>query len=488
MDVYLGVDVGTASTKGVAVTADGRVVARAQVAHGTSRPRPGWFEHDAETVWWADFRQVIGKLTTDARLRPAGLAVSGIGPCLLPADEDGRPLRPAILYGIDTRASAEIDLLTSRWGLASIVERGPVLTSQAIGPKLLWLARHEPAVFAATRKLFMASSYLVHRLTGEYVLDHHSASQVSPLYDQRTAAWDEVWWDEIAPEVERPPLAWATEVVGRITPASSELIGLPAGLPVTAGTIDAWAEAESAAVRDPGDVMLMYGSTMFLIAMAGRPLTSAQLWPTVGVRPGVTCLAGGMSTAGSATAWLAGLTGADFAALTAEAAAVPAGSDGLLMLPYLAGERTPISDPLARGVIAGLTLGHTRAHLYRAALEGIGFGVRHHLVAMTAAGVEPARVVPVGGGTTGDLWTQIVSDVTGLVQTLPRETIGAAYGDAMLAAEAVGAASAAETAAWNPPVRRIEPDPVAAKLYDARFDDYRELYESTAALVHRLGG
>ncbi|MBM2620629.1 FGGY-family carbohydrate kinase [Actinoplanes sp. LDG1-06] len=487
MDVFLGVDVGTASTKGVAVSADGRVVARAQVAHGTSNPRPGWFEHDAETVWWADFRRVIGELTTETRHRPAGLAVSGIGPCLLPADEDGRPLRPAILYGIDTRASEEIELLTSRWGSEAIVERGSVLTSQAIGPKLLWLSLREPSVFAATRKLFMASSFLVHRLTGAYVLDHHSASQVSPLYDQRSGTWDEKWWDEIAPSVQRPPLAWANEVAGRVTPSAAAATGLPVGLPVTAGTIDAWAEAESVAVRDPGDVMLMYGSTMFLIAMADRRLTSAHLWPAVGVRPAVTCLAGGMATAGSATAWLSDLTGADFASLTTEAADVPAGSEGLLMLPYLAGERTPIFDPRARGVVAGLTLAHTRGHLYRAALEGVAFGVRHNLAAMTSAGVRPARVVPVGGGTTGDLWTHIVSDVTGLEQVLPRETVGAAYGDAMLAAEAVGAATASETAAWNPPVRHIKPDPAVAGLYDARFDDYLELYRSTAPLIHRLG-
>ncbi|MBU2667915.1 sugar kinase [Actinoplanes bogorensis] len=481
MDVYIGVDVGTASTKGVAVAADGRIVARAQVAHGTSNPRPGWFEHDAETVWWADFRRVIGELTTDARHRPAGLAVSGIGPCLLPADEDGRPLRPAILYGIDTRASSEISDLAERWGTEAIVARGSVLTSQAVGPKLLWLSRHEPEVFAATRKMFMASSFLVHRLTGAYVLDHHSASQVSPLYDQRTGSWDLSWWSEIAPDVAPPPLAWANEIVGHVTADAAALTGLPVGLPVTAGTIDAWAEAESVAVRDPGDVMLMYGSTMFLIAMADRPLTSAHLWPTLGVRPGVTCLAGGMSTAGSATAWLSSLTGADFASLTAEAAAVPAGSDGLLMLPYLAGERTPIFDPQARGVVAGLTLAHTRGHLYRAALEGVGFGVRHNLAAMTDAGVVPRRVVPVGGGTTGDLWTQIVSDVTGLVQELPRETVGAAYGDAMLAAEVAGLG----TADWNPTVRRIEPG--SSALYDSRFADYLELYTSTADLVHRLG-
>ncbi|MFE9206887.1 FGGY-family carbohydrate kinase [Micromonospora sp. NPDC007230] len=486
MDVFLGVDVGTASTKGVAVTADGRVVARAQVAHGLSSPRPGWYEHDPESVWWDDFRRVIAELTADPEMRPAGLGVSGIGPCLLPADEAGRPLRPAVLYGIDTRAEEEIGLLTDRWGAAEIVRRGSILTSQAIGPKLYWLARHEPDIFARTRMMFMASSFLVHRLTGEYLLDHHSASQVSPLYDQRAGDWDTAWWDEIAPHVRRPPLRWANEVVGRVTAEAARWTGLPAGLPVTAGTIDAWAEAESIAVRAPGDLMLMYGSTMFLVAMTDRPLTSSRLWPTVGLRPGVNCLAAGMATAGSVTGWLADLTGADYTALTREAAAVAPGSDGLLMLPYLAGERTPIFDPRARGVVAGLTLGHGRGHLYRAALEGVAYGVRHNIAAMREAGAVPARVVPVGGGTTGDLWTQIVSDVTGLVQELPRETTGAAYGDAMLAAAATGAAS--DSAAWNPMIRSIEPDPRHRDRYDALFADYLALYESTTPIVHRLSG
>ncbi|MFY1636278.1 FGGY-family carbohydrate kinase [Solwaraspora sp. WMMB335] len=499
VDVFLGVDVGTASTKGVAVTGDGRVVARAQRPHRVSTPRPGWFEHDPEAVWWADFRHVVAELLAGrpgqpatgpvrSAVRPVGLAVSGIGPCLLAADDAGRPLRPAILYGVDTRAEQEIELLNERWGVAEISRRGAVLTSQAIGPKLLWLARHEPDVFARTRRIFMASSYLVHRLTGEYLLDHHSASQCSPLYDQRVGGWDDAWWDELAPQVRRPPLAWSTAPAGQVSAESARLTGLPAGLPVTAGTIDAWAEADSVGVRDPGDLMLMYGSTMFLIVLTDRPRSSTRLWPTAGLRPGVHCLAAGMATSGSVTGWLTELTGADYATLTAEAARVPAGSGGLLLLPYFAGERTPIFDARARGVVAGLTLGHGRGHLYRAALEGVAFGVRHNLGAMRDGGAAPRRVVPVGGGTAGDLWTQIVSDVTGLTQELPRETTGAAYGDAMLAAVATGAVPAEDTAGWNPLERRIEPDPRHRDRYDRLFEHYLRLYAETAPTVHHLAG
>ncbi len=487
MAVLLGVDVGTASTKGVAVRSDGVVLTRSHRSHQTSSPRPGWFEHDAENVWWSDVKDVLADLLRDLGEAPSGLAVSGIGPCLLPVDEAGRPLRPAILYGVDTRAEAEVQEMSEHLGPDVVTATGAVLTSQAIGPKMLWVARHEPDVWSRTRRVHMASSYLVHRLTGEYVLDHHSASQCSPLYDQRSHAWHEDRWDAVAPAVERPRLAWADEVVGAVCAEAAAMTGLPAGLPVTAGTIDAWAEAESVLVREPGDVMVMYGSTMFLVTVTDDWLPSQKLWSTLGVRSGVSCLAAGMATSGTVTQWVADLAGADFATLTAEASRVPAGSDGLLMLPYFAGERTPLFDPRARGVIAGLTLAHGRAQLYRAALEGVALGVRHNLEAMADAGAAPGRLVAVGGGTTGDLWTQIVSDVTGHEQQLPGETVGACYGDAMLAALATGAADLADTRRWNPARRTVEPDPVAGSRYQDLYPDYLDLYASTRDLVHRLG-
>lgn len=491
MAVLLGVDVGTASTKGVAVR-DGEVLARAQRPHRTSTPQPGWFEHDADAVWWADLQAVVADLLRDlgeSAVRPgdvAGVAVSGIGPCLLPVDGAGEPLRPAILYGVDTRAEAQVRELTGRLGEVVIAATGSILTSQAVGPKMLWLAQHEPQVWARTRRVHMASSYLVHRLTGEYVLDHHSASQCSPLYDQERLAWHTDRWDDVAPGVERPRLAFADEVVGTVHAAAAAATGLAVGTPVTAGTVDAWAEAESAVVREPGDTMVMYGSTMFLVALTGAWRPSRRLWPTRGVRPGVSCLAAGMATSGSLTQWVADVAGADFTTLTAEAARLPAGSEGLLVLPYFAGERTPLFDARARGVVAGLTLAHGRAHLYRAALEGVALGVRHNLEVMSEDGAAPGRLVAVGGGTTGGLWTRIVSDVTGRPQQLPRETVGASYGDAMLAAVATGTADAAQTAAWNPTVEVVEPDEASAARYDALYRDYRALYEGTRDVVHRL--
>jgi xylulokinase len=193
-----------------------------------------------------------------------------------------------------------------------------------------------------------------------------------------------------------------------------------------------------------------------------------------------------MPTSGAVTAWLAELTGSSFSALSAEAAAVSPGSDGLVMLPYFAGERTPLFDPDARGVIAGLTLRHARGHLYRAALEATAFGVRHNLAAMADAGAPQTRLVAVGGGTTGGLWTRIVSDVIARPQELPAHTVGAAHGDAFLAALATRQAIAGDISEWNPIATVVEPDPATRSAYDEMYAQYRELYGATADIAHSL--
>ncbi|MGH3905253.1 MAG: FGGY-family carbohydrate kinase [Pseudonocardiaceae bacterium] len=490
MSLLLGIDIGTSSSKGVLVSADGELLAQASRPHRTSTPRPGWVEHDAEAVWWADFTGIARELVDAADGRPlAGLGVSGIGPCVLPADGAGQPLRPAILYGVDTRATAEIEELTDELGAEAILERcGMRLTTQAVGPKLRWLAHHEPDVAAAMRMLLMASSYLVLRLTGRYVLDHHSASQSAPLYDLAGQSWHPGWAGQVAPGLELPELVWPTEVAGTVTAAASAETGLPEGLPVTAGTVDAWAEATSVGVREPGDVMVMYGTTMFLVHMVQKVRPHPGLWGTVGTLPGSYSVAAGMATSGAVTDWLRELVSGEFATLVAEAGEVPAGSRGLLLLPYFAGERTPMFDPDARGILAGLTTHHGRAEIYRAALEGTAFGVRHNLEAMADAGGDPdggaARLVAVGGGTQGDLWTQIVSDVTATPQDVCEQTVGACFGDAMLAALATGTGS--DPWSWNPVARRLTPDPESHARYDAFYSRYRQLYESTRDIAHFL--
>jgi xylulokinase len=305
------------------------------------------------------------------------------------------------------------------------------------------------------------------------------------MYDLDAADWARDWAEVVAPGLALPRLAWPSEIAGTVTAEAAAATGLRAGTPVTAGTIDAWAESVSAGVRDPGDTMVMYGTTMFLVQVTEAPARHRNLWATRGVSPGSFTTAAGMATSGAITAWLCELTGRGYEELLEVAAGVPAGSRGLLLLPYFAGERTPVFDPDARGVVIGLTTAHGRAELYRAALEGIAHGVRHNLEAFAdAGGPASPRLVAVGGGTRGGLWTRIVSDVTGLAQEVPVDTTGAAFGDAFLAAAAVGAAD--DVRAWNPIADTVEPDPAHRELYDEFHRHYRDLYDVTAGTAHFL--
>jgi xylulokinase len=484
IQVVLGVDIGTSSSKGVLVALDGRILAQTSRDHSVDRPHPGHVEMDA-TVWTEDFDSIARELSAVPDTLIAAVGVSGMGPCALVTDEHDIPLRPAILYGVDSRATEQIARLEEELGSEAIVARGKSsLSSQAVGPKLAWIAEHEPAIAASARRLYMPSSWLVRRLTGEYVLDHHSASQCWPLYDVDAEAWYQPWASVICPGIDLPPLRWPGEAAGTVSDEASASTGIPAGVPVVTGTIDAWAEAVSVGAVRPGDLMLMYGTTMFLVNTVSEAISSPSLWTTAGAYPGTRSLAGGMATSGAITAWLRDLLpGSDFAELTERARASGPGARGLLMLPYFAGERTPVQDPSARGVIAGLTLTHDGGDLYRAALEATAFGVRHNIATMREAGGTIERIVAVGGGTQGGLWTSIVSDVTGVEQIIPTVTIGASFGGAFLAASLVAQVDIEE---WNPAADIRVPDPTGAALYEDLFRSYLELYPATSSIVHRL--
>ncbi|WP_114856161.1 FGGY-family carbohydrate kinase [Brachybacterium sp. YJGR34] len=481
----LGIDIGTSSTKGVLVGPDGTILRTASREHAVDRPHPGHVEMDAQ-LWWAEFTGIARELIESAQVPVTAVGVSGMGPCVLLTDEDGTPVRPAILYGVDSRAEAEIEELTTLFGEQEILARsGCVLSSQAAGPKVRWVARHEPETFARASRLFMPSSYLAFRLTGQYVLDHASASMATPLYDTAALDWHRPWAEVVAPGLELPPLQWSGEVAGTVSAQAARAIpGLAEGTPVITGTVDAWAEAISVGATAPGDVMLMYGTTTFLVAITDAPAPSRSMWVTSGTTPGTFTLSGGMASSGAITGWMRELTGnADFSTLVQEAEASGVGANGLLMLPYFAGERSPMHDPSARGVIAGLTLSHTRGDLYRAALEAAAFGVRHHVEALREAGVRIERMVAVGGGTQNELWPRIVSDVTGLQQEVPRRTVGASYGTSMLAAQV---AHGTDTTSWNGIDHVCTPDAAAAAQYDELYRLYRDLYPATREITHAL--
>lgn len=502
MDAVIGIDIGTYSSKGVVCRSDGVVLAEARVEHGVSIPQAGQMEHDADKVWWHDFVILSRRLMQSIphKTTIAAVGVSAIGPCLLPVDGAGKPLRPAILYGADARASVQAARLEAEHAAGITRLSGARLTSQAVGPKILWIRENEPDVFAKTAHFMTSTGYLVFRLTGEYGIDHHTASYFAPFYDIRKTRWDLRFADgDVAIEM-LPELCWTTEIVGHVTAEAASETGIPAGTPVTGGTTDGAAEAVGAGVLQPGDLMISYGSTSALVIVANKYRPVPGLWMTRGSRPGEYVLTSALSTSGSITSWFRKQFAREYpqistedtndvhSQLCLEAEASPPGARGLLLLPYFSGERSPFNDPLARGVISGLSLSHDRGDLYRAILEATAFGIRHNLERMAESGTTPQRTIAVGGGTASRLWLQIVSDVTGLTQEIPDRLIGAAYGDAYLAAAALGLQDQAcsRNEPWVHTVDRIEPNLSHAKMYSGRYGLYRELFTATRPVVHAL--
>lgn len=494
--LLLGIDVGTYSSKGVLVEQNGTVLKSHVVEHTMDIPRPGWAEQDADKIWWADVVQICKVLLDGSPYRGsdvAGVALSAIGPCMLPLDKNGKPLRPGILYGVDTRASEEIDLLNEQIGADVIFDFSKMaLTSQAIGPKILWMKRNEPELWSRVDHITTASSYLVYRMTGEKVMDRHTASHYMPLIDMQTMDWSDKFAEQIVALDKLPRLAWSDELAGTVSRQGAAETGLVIGTPVAVGAVDALSEGISVGVVQAGDLMIMYGSTTFFILVEDQPVPDERVWTVAGAYQGQYNLAAGMATTGSLTRWFRDELARDLPQETAYhelfsgAEKIAPGAGGLIMLPYFSGERTPINDPLARGVIAGLSLSHTREHIYRAVLESVAYGIRHNIEAFTEMGAPVKRIVAVGGGTKSNTWLQIVSDIAKVEQIIPELTVGASYGDAFLAGLVSGSLQRDDLNKWVKHSQVIRPNVQFEQLYDRQYEKYKQLYLSTKSVVHGL--
>ena len=494
MQYFLGIDIGTYESKGILTDKDGNVIASATNPHKMLVPEPGWAEHRPEEDWWNDFVKITKKILKASKINPGDIsciATSAIGPCMLPVSNEGYPLMNAVLYGVDTRAEKEIIELNQEVGKEKILQNcGNALTSQSVGPKILWLKKNCPEIYKKAGKILSSTSYLVQKLTGESVIDHYTAANFTPLYDIKNLKWTDALTKNII-EIERlPKLMWTTEIAGYVSKAASKETGLAIETPVTVGTIDAAAEAISVGVCSAGDMMMMYGSTIFIIQVTNEKIIDGRLWYAPWLFKGLHGSMAGLATSGTLTHWFRDNFAKEipkdkaFEILAAEAAQSPPGSKGLIVLPYFSGERTPIHDPKARGTIFGLDLTHNRGDIFRAFLEGIAMGTAQVFETYEAIGQKPKKVMAVGGGTKNNIWMQATSDFSQIDQVISEKSTGASYGNAFLAALAVGAVSQRDITNWNPALSKIKTQ--HSTLHAEKNKLFRQLYERSKEIAHAV--
>jgi xylulokinase len=479
--VLLGIDVGTTATKAILLDPDEGVVGEALRPTTLSSPYPGWAEEEVGE-WWRNVASVARQLLREAR-RPAAVGVSGMVPCVVLLDEGGRPLRPSIQQN-DARASEEIVELEGRLADARVLERtGSAITQQSVGPKLLWLQRHEPEVWARARTILGSYDTIVALLTGERSVERNWALE-SGLFDLEARTWasDVLKAARIDPAL-LPPIRSPEEIVGRVTPAASAETGIPVGTPIVAGSADHVASAFAAGIIDEGDLLIKLGGAGDILLATGRPIVDRRLYLDYHLVPDRFLTNGCMATSGTFIRWFQATCGGgiELDALEAEAAASPPGAGGVVALPYLLGEKTPINDPRARGVFAGLTLASSRGDLFRAVLEATAYGFRHHLDVFAELGLAPRRVRVTNGGSRSVLWRQIVADVIGY----PMETLEGHAGSALGAAFAAGMGvgifeswQAVEAYVRVGEVVEPRPDP----RYEESYRRYRALYPALREL------
>ncbi len=500
----LGVDIGTYSSKGVLVDAHtGEIISSHIIEHNISILEPGWAEHDADCVWWHEFVEICQQLLSKTKINPEeirAVGTSGLGACVLPVDDAGKPLRQAILYGIDTRAIAEMAELEYFFGKEKIYKISLMrLSTQSIGPKILWIKNHEPRIFNQTKYFLTSEAYLVYKLTDNITLDYLTAADYAPMFDVQKHTWNAETTQYITPLEKLPKISWSCDIGGTVTRQAARQTGLLEGTPVIVGTTDSASEALSAGVSNNGDLMMMFGSSFYFILKTEKITPTELIWSSAWLEEGAFTLQGGTSTSGSLTRWFrdnlapmevsAQKAGGEnaYTSLANLLEQSPLGANGLIALPYFEGERTPVHDPQARGILFGLTLSNSRADIYRALLEGIGFGIRHILDKMRQADVFPTRMVGTGGGTQNLGWMQIISDIANIEMVIPEKQIGACYGDAFMAGVGVGLfKNLNEITQWVKYKYQIMPNPEAHKKYEPLYRIYRGLYEQTKGLMHDL--
>lgn len=511
---FLGIDISTTGAKALLIDTSGQVVASATTPLSLSTPRPLWSEQDPHE-WWSGAVSSIRQALQQARIDGAQVGAIGLtgqmhGLVLL--DQKERVLRPAILWN-DQRTGAECDEITQKVGAEKLLRiTGNRALTGFTAPKILWVRNHEPDVYAQAAHVLLPKDYVRLRLTGDHAVDKADGAGML-LFDLKRRDWSDEILDILdIPRQWLPRTYEGPEITGTVTAAAAAETGLQAGTPVVGGGGDQAAQAVGVGAVTPGIAALTLGTSGVVFATTPGPFVESQgrLHAFCHSVPGAWHFMGVMLSAAGSLQWyrdtLAPTTAFDD--LLAPAAAIPPGSDGLFFLPYLTGERTPHPDPLARAAFIGLTVRHNQAHMTRAVLEGVAFGLRDSMELIKQASVSVADASQVqakdavqlaeskieqvrvsGGGARSPLWRQILSDVLNTELVTVNTTEGAAFGAALLAGVGTGNWSSVQEGCREV-IRTMEstqPNPEAAQAYQALYPLYQGLYHALKPTFHALG-
>lgn len=490
----LGVDISTTGAKALLIDPAGQVIASATSPLTLQIPNPLWSEQDPEQ-WWQGIKNSIRQVLVESQVDPASVVAVGLtGQMhgLVMLDESGLVLRPAILWN-DQRTGSQCDRIRERIGLKRLIQTtGNDALTGFTAPKILWVQENEPHIFTRTRHILLPKDFIRYQLTGEYGMDKAGGSGTI-LFDLCARTWSEELLEDLdLPPEWFPPTYEGPQVSGQISQLASAQTGLRAGTPVVGGAGDQAAQATGVGAVEPGKIALTLGTSGVVFAPTESALIEphGRLHAFCHALPGRWHFMGVMLSAAGSLQWYRDTIAPEmsFDALVDEAARITPGSEGLLFLPYLTGERTPHPDPYARGAWVGLTVRHERAHMTRSILEGVAFGLKDCFELIRKAGqgdIDQVRVS--GGGAKSRLWKQILADVLGVELVTVNTTEGAAFGAALLAGVGAGLYSSVPEACQQ--MIKITGSTFPSgegEAYQEYYPRYRALYPALAGQFKQL--
>jgi xylulokinase len=501
MALLLGLDIGTTSTIGIVIDGEGATLAIESRPVTFHSDHPNWAEEDAGQ-WWANVGEICRALIAKAGIAPgdiAGIGVTGMLPAVILLDADGKALRRSIQQN-DARATAELEQYRAAMPESRFLSlTGTGYSQQLVGPKLMWLRRHEPGVFARATQVLGASDYITYRLSGSLQVEHNWALE-SGFVNIATGAYDERLMTLAGIDTGLlPPILRSHDIVGAVTAEAARHTGLRPGTPVAAGCADHVASAFVCGASGNGDLVIKFGGAGDILLSSDRPVADRRLFIDHHIVPGLYFPNGCMAASGTFLNWIvANWAGGELPAakqagvsihqwLDRKAAEVPVEND-LLFLPYVLGEKTPLMDPHARGTLVGLGLHHDLRHVWRAALEGVVFGFRHHVEVFAECALDVRQVFAADGGAASDLWLQIAADALNRpVWRIDRHP-GSCLGAAFVAGMGVGVLKDwSEIGRYVARGRCFQPRASAVTALDAKYALWRDTYERLRGLYPALG-